>query len=777
MKNIFPAKNFLTLFIVLNSLVCYSATKNESKPVYLDATKPVEVRVADLMSKMTLEEKVAQMCQYLSPEHIRDTNKKFKGGKVPSNNDTNGTYPTVTIDSIYHLVQMGMIGSFLHVLKPEESNQLQALAMKSRLKIPLLFGIDAIHGAGYSNGTTIYPTAITQACSFEPDLVQKASQQAAVEIRAMGSAWTFTPNVDVCRDPRWGRIGETFGEDPYLVSRMGIATVKGLQGDKMGSNNVSACLKHLVAGGQPINGLNASPMEVSPYTLNDIFLYSFRKVVENTNIETIMVAHEELNGIPCHASKYLMTDIMRDKYNFKGFYVSDWDDIARMFSRHHYTSSNLESYFETVNAGMDMHMHGPGFLEGVLKLVKENRLSVERINESCARILETKFRLGLFEKPFTDLENTKKVVFNPEHQKTSLKLAEQSTVLLKNNGVLPLDLSKYNHILVTGPNAESQSLLGDWSMKQPDENVTTVLEGIRQVMGTEKVTFHNVGTDVRFKSEKLLNEASDLAKKSDLAIVVVGENTMRYDVKKLISSGENYDRMNIDLLGDQDELVKRIQATGVPTIIILIGGRPLGVNWISENVSAIVQAWEPGSLGGLAIANILSGKVNPSGKLSVTIPRNSGQIPCMYNYKPTHYTQPYVDGETSPLYPFGYGLSYTKFNISNMAISKTEMSITDSLVVTADIANVGTREGAEVVQLYIHDLYSMPTRPVKELKDFAKINLLPGEKKTVRFTITPEKLSFTRKDMTWGVDKGDFEVLLGNSSADKDLKKIKFTIK
>jgi beta-glucosidase len=770
-------KNFLILVVLAtNGLFANSVKKVEPKPIYLDATKSVDQRVTDLMSKMTIDEKVAQMCQYLAPKHISETNKKFKG-RVPTNNDTNGTYPTVTIDSIYHLVEMGMIGSFLHVLTPEESNQLQSLAQKSRLKIPLLLGIDAIHGAGYSTGTTIYPTAITQASSFEPELVKQASQQAALEIRAMGSAWTFTPNVDVCRDPRWGRIGETFGEDPYLVSRMGIATIKGLQGDKLNSGNVAACAKHLVAGGSPINGLNAAPMEVSPYTLNDIYLYSFRKVLEETDLATIMVAHNELNGVPCHADKNLMTDIIRNKFNFKGFYVSDWDDIARMFTLHKYSSSLMQAYSQTVNAGMDMHMHGPGFQEGIIKLLNDNKLNVSQINKACARILETKFRLGLFENPYTDLNTTKKVVFNTEHQKMALKLAEQSIVLLKNDGLLPLDINKYKHILITGPNADSQSVLGDWAMKQPDENVTTVLEGVRQVLGTENVIFHNVSTNVRFHDSRLIDDAAELAKKSDLAIVVVGENTMRYDIKKLISSGENYDRMNIDLLGDQEELVKRIQVTGIPTVVILVGGRPLAVNWISENVSALVQAWEPGSLGGQAIANVLTGKVNPSGKLPVTIPRSTGQIQMIYNYKPTQLNKSYVDGQITPLYPFGYGLSYTKFTITNLAISKTEMSKSDSLIVTADITNVGTHEGAEVVQLYIHDLYSMPTRPVKELKDFVKINLLPGEKKTVQFTINPEKLSFTKQDMTLGVEEGDFELLLGTSSADKDLKRKNFTIK
>jgi len=421
-------------------------------------------------------------------------------------------------------------------------------------------------------------------------------------------------------------------------------------------------------------------------------------------------------------------------------------------------------------------MHGPGFLQEVVKLVNEKRLSVDRINEACAKIIETKFRLGLFENPYIDIKNSKKTIFTQEHQNTALKLAEQSIVLLKNDGILPLDLSKYKNILVTGPNADSQSILGDWVLKQPDENVTTVLNGLRRIVGNDKVIFYNVGTDVRFHNPELVNDAAEVAMKSDLAIVVVGENTMRYE-GMLTSSGENKDRMNIDLLGDQEELVKRIQATGVPTIVILIGGRPLAVNWISENVSALIEAWEPGSLGGLAITNILTGKVNPSGKLPVTIPRNSGQIQMIYNYKPSQYFQKYKDGDTTPLYPFGYGLSYTKFNINNVQISKDQINPTDSLEVSVDITNTGTREGAEVVQLYIHDMYSMPTRPVKELKDFSKVDLLPGEKKTVSFTITPEKLSYTSKDMVRGVEKGDFEIMIGTSSADKDLQKVKFTVK
>jgi beta-glucosidase len=768
-------KFVILLLISSTALFAKAKPATPSPKIYLDPSKSVNERVTNLLGLMTLEEKVAQMCQYVSPLHIIESETKLKG-KIADNNDANAFYPTVNVDSIYRLVEKGLIGSFLHAITPEDCNTLQKLAMKSRLKIPLIIGVDAIHGAGLSYGTTIYPSAITQASSFNLDLVEKSGQETALETRAFGSSWVFTPNIDVCRDPRWGRIGETFGEDPYLVSRMGIATIKGLEGKALGAKSVAACAKHLVGGGQPSNGLNASPMEVSPYNLADIYLYPFKKVIEETNVQTIMVAHNEVNGVPCHADKQLMTNIIRDQYKFKGFYVSDWNDISRIYSLHHYAPTLNDAFYESVNAGMDMNMHGPYFFEAIVKSFNDKRLPIERVNAACAKILETKFRLGLFENPFTDIVTAKKDVFTAEHQNTALKMAEQSLVLLKNEGLLPLDFSKYKNILVTGPNANSQAILGDWVFKQPDEQVTTILEGIQQVAGKENVKFCNVGTDVRFTDMKLVNNAVSLAKISDLAIVVVGENPMRYE-EKIASSGENIDRQNLDLLGLQQQLVEKIHATGVPTIVVLVGGRPLALNWIDSNIPAILQAWEPGSLGGLAVANVLSGKVNPSGKLPVTIPRTTGQIPMIYNHKPSYFFKNYKDGETTPLYPFGYGLSYTNFVVENVAIPKKEFSINDTFEVTADVQNIGKREGTEIVQLYIHDVYSQPTRPVKELKDFSRVSLLPGEKKRVTFTITPEKLSYTNMQMQWGVEAGEFEIMVGTSSEKKDLKTIIVTVK
>lgn len=745
-----------------------------NKPLYKDPKQPVQKRVEDLMSRMTLEEKVAQMCQYVGFEHIKDTEAKFKG-KVSKNNDANGFYKTHTIEDLARMTEQGMIGSFLHVVTPEEGNHLQTLAQKSRLQIPLIIGIDAIHGNALCSGATVYPTPIGQAASFDTLAVEKASKETALEMRASGSHWTFTPNIDVARDARWGRIGETFGEDPYLVGRMGVATVRGLQGKDMnGTDVVVSCAKHLLAGSEPSNGSNAAPMDVSERTLREVYLPPYKAAIQEANIFSLMAAHNELNGVPCHADKWLMEDVMRKEYGFDGFIVSDWMDIERIHELHFVAPTMTEAYWETVNAGMDMHMHGPGFQEGVVDLVKKGRLSEERINQSCARILEAKFRLGLFENPYVDVKKAKKTFFDAQHQQTALKMAENSIVLLKNESLLPLDLSKYKNILVTGPNANSHAVLGDWTLEQPEENVVTILEGIQNAAAKNAVTFLDLGTDVRAKYPEKIKEAATLAAKSDLAIVVVGENPLRYQKEK--STGENVDRMSLDLLGDQEQLIKRIQATGVPTIVVLVGGRPLSINWTAQNVPAIIQAWEPGSFAGTAVANIITGKVNPSAKLPVSIPRHSGQIQMIYNHKPSQYFHKYKDGLSTPLYPFGYGLSYTTFKYSDLNLSATRIAADGSLEVSVTLQNTGKVAGTEIVQLYIRDKYSSATRPVKEMKDFARVELNPGEKKVIKFTVTPDKLAFFDRAMNYGVEKGDFQIMVGSSSLDKDLLKADFEV-
>lgn len=748
----------------------------EKEPIYKDPSQPVERRVADLLDRMTLQEKVAQMCQYVAPEHIRQSQARFKGKRVEKNDDAYGFYPNLSVNELLQMTEQGLVGSYLHVVTLEEANYLQKLAMKSRLQIPLIIGIDAIHGNALVSGTTVYPTPIGQASSFDVGLVRKASEQTAAEVRASGAHWTFTPNVDVARDARWGRTGETYGEDPYLVSRMGVATILGFQGeDCNGKDAVLACAKHLIAGSEPANGTNASPMDVSERTLREVFLPPYKAAVEEGHVQTLMAAHNELNGIPCHADRWMMTDIMRGEYGFDGFIVSDWMDVERIYDMHNAAPTMKDAFFQTVDAGLDMHMHGPGFMEGVIELVNEGRLQEKMIDKACGAILKAKFDLGLFEHPFSDPQESAKVIFNAEHQATALKMAQESIVLLKNeNDLLPLDLSKYRNILVTGPNADNHTILGDWTLKQPDEHVVTILDGIRAVAGNDKVTYYNYGDDVRQHSPEKVKEASRLAKKADLAIVVVGENPLRYLKSK--TCGENIDRMSLDLLGSQEDLVKAIHKTGVPTVVVLVGGRPLSVNWIAENVPALIQAWEPGCFGGTAIADILSGKVNPSAKLSMSMPRHAGQIQMIYNHKPSQYFHKYIDGPTTPLYPFGYGLSYTQFAYSNLRLSIEECSRDQSFTVSVDLCNSGEREGTEVVQLYIRDLYSSATRPVKELKDFRRVHLASGESTTVTFEITPDKLAYYDRNMDYGVEPGQFEIMIGSSSRDEDLQRVKINI-
>ena len=772
MKKSFPKIIVLSVFLFTNMMI--QALENNSNIVYKNSSMPVEQRVKDLMNRMSLQEKVGQMCQFVGIEHMRKTEETYKG-KVKENNDANGFYKNLSIDNLIQLTENGLVGSFLHVVTPEESNYLQTLALKSHLGIPLIIGIDAIHGDALCSGATVYPSPISQASSFDTDLVEKMSRQTAEEMRASGAQWTFTPNIDIARDPRWGRIGETYGEDPYLVTRMGVATILGFQGkDFTGNDKVLACAKHLIAGGQPINGTNASPMDVSERTLREVHLPPYMAAIREAGVFSIMAAHNEINGIPCHANSWLMTDIIRKEYNFKGFVVSDWMDIERMVSIHHYLSNINDAYFESVTAGIDMHMHGPDFAESIISAVKQGKMPEERVNEACRKILEAKFRLGLFEHPLIDVKNARKVFFNDEHKQTALKSAEESIVLLKNNGLLPLDFSKYKKVLVTGPNANSHAILGDWALKQPEQNVITVLKGLQEILPADKISFVDCGTDVREYNSNLISAVSKAAQSCDLAIVAVGENPLRYETNK--TSGENVDRQTLNLLGNQEELIRKLQESGIPVVVVLVGGRPLTISKIAETVPALIQAWEPGSFGGRAIAKILTGKVNPSAKLPVSIPRAEGQIQMIYNHKKSQYYHPYIDGPSTALFDFGFGLSYTKFQFDSLSVSKTAFSKTESVEVSISLKNTGKYAGTEVVQLYIQDIYSSPTRPVKELKDFRRVTLNPGETKRLSFSIAPEKFAFFDKQMKFGIEPGDFEIMIGSSSQDKDLLKKIITI-
>ena len=767
---------FKFLFLII--IPIYMVSGQQETIIYLDPNQSVEDRVKDLMNRMSLEEKVYQMNQFVGLDHMRKAEKDLTEEELHSN-DAQGFYKGLFSEDVAEMTRRGEIGSFLHVVTARESNLLQNLAAESRLKIPLLIGIDAIHGNALVSGTTVYPSPITLASTWTDSYLETIGIQTAREMRATGSHWTFTPNIDILRDPRWGRVGETFGEDHFLVGNLGAAMIRGLQqNDFTGNQKVIACAKHMIAGGEPINGLNASPMDVSIRTLKEVHLKPYKKAID-VGVYSIMAAHNELNGIPCHMDSSLMTDLFRNKWGFQGFFVSDWMDIERIETLHHVANSLKEASYLAVSAGMDMHMHGPKFPEAVVALVKEGKLPMQRVNEACEKILTAKFKLGLFENRTVDIKSIPDKIFTTEHQQVALETARKGIVLLKNEGLLPLEktISK-KRILVTGPNANNQTILGDWHSPQPDEKVITIFEGLKTV-GSKfgyDLEFFDSGENIRKIKDNTIATAAHKAKDVDYVVLVVGDNAMRYRWKDK-TAGENMGRAALDLPGKQLDLVKAIEATGTPIIIVLVNHRPISEPWLHDHIPSIIEAWGPGSLGGQAVAEIIFGQVNPSGKLPLTIARDVGQLRMIYNHKPSAYFHKYAFEKIEPLYPFGFGLSFTNFEYSKPKLSSTMINSNEIVSVTVSVSNTGNYDGDEVVQMYIRDQVSSVTRPVKELKGYKRIFLKKGETKEVFFDIDKSTLAFYDINMKYCVEPGDFTIMVGSSSNDRDLKSTKLTVK
>ena len=576
----------VALLPLLISVLIDSALGMELLP-YKNPDLSDEARVEDLLSRMTLAEKIGQMSQYVGPKHIARSEKNLTLEEMKAS-DAFGMYPSLHSSQIPNVIRAGKIGSFLHVTDPVEANILQHYASQSRLAIPLLIGIDAIHGNGLVRGATIYPSPITMASSWNLDLVKQSSVETAREVRASGAQWTFTPNIDIARDPRWGRVGETFGEDDFLVSEMGVAVINGLQsGDFDEEGQVLATAKHFIAGGDPINGLNLSPMDLSIRSLREDHFPPFERAIE-AGVFSVMAAHNEVNGVPAHANHFLLSEVLRDEWAFTGFVVSDWMDVERLHTYHRTAENFKEAVYQSVSAGIDMHMHGPKFFEPLRQLVTENRISASRIDAAVRPILLAKFRLGLFERAQVDPSVTKKLLFNKEHQKTALELARQGIVLLKNEANT-LPLSAGTRIFVTGPNADNHSLMGDWVLRQPKENITTVVEGLRQVgNGVMEIDYLDLEGSVKHIEPEMIATAVRRAESADVALVVVGSNPLRFD-RKGKTSGENVARSSLGLFGQQLALVQAIHATGVPTVVILVNGRPLAEPWVVDNVAAPVS--------------------------------------------------------------------------------------------------------------------------------------------------------------------------------------------
>ena len=761
-----PFVSFLILLLVPLFL------SGESKVEYLDASLDPKYRVADLMSRMTLREKVGQMCQFVGFNYLAKSNKGLTAEEI-LNSDSRAVYKGLLTSDIADMLVAGEIGSFLHVLDPKEANQIQKLASSSRLQIPVLIGIDAIHGNGMVYGCTVYPSPITIASSFSSEFAYQVGRQTALEMRATGSHWAFTPNVDVLRDPRWGRVGETFGEDTKLVGDLGVSMIEGFQQeDFSGLDSVIACAKHLVAGSDPVNGLNFAPMDISERSLREIYLKPYQRAVD-AGVYSIMSAHHEINGVPCVMNNYLMNEIVRDEYGFNGFFVSDWLDIERLEDLHKVAKNLDEASVLAVNAGTDMHMHGPDFLQSVLKGVETGQISEERINDACSKILLAKFKLGLFENRYIDLDAVDDNIFTKRHQETSLELARKSIVLLKNEGILPYK-AKNQKILVTGPNANNNSILGDWVLMQPEENVTTIYEGIKSLgesYGYE-VDFHDSNEDIRNISDLDIQKTVKKAKKYDSIFLVIGDNSMRYLGEEKKVAGENVARAALDLAGEQLKLAKALYSLGKPMLVVLVNGKPISEPWIYESMPAVIEAWEPGSFGGQAVAEIIFGDINPSGKMPLTVPRSVGHLQMIYNHKPSHFRKKYAFESIEPLFVFGHGLSYSKFEYSDLEISQEGSAKDATIKLSLKLTNDSNYDGEEVVQVYFRDEYSTITRPVKELIDYKRVFLEANTSRFVEFIIPLKGLSYLNADMKRVVESGDFTFFVGGSSCDEKLIKI-----
>jgi beta-glucosidase len=569
------------------------------------------------------------------------------------------------------------------------------------------------------------------------------------------------PNVDVARDARWGRTGETYGEDPLLVGRLGVATVRGLQGaDGPGPDRILACVKHAIAGSQPVNGLNAAPTDVSEHTLRSVFLPPYLEAFK-AGAGSLMTAHHELNGVPCHANPWLVEDVLRKEGGFTGFVVSDWLDIEGLVTMHHVAANQKEAVYQSVMGGVDMHMHGPGFYEPLVELVNERRIPESRVDESVRRILHAKFKLGLFDQSQTPAARSKEVTYCSGHQQTALEAARKSIVLLKNeNSLLPLDPASFKQILVTGPLADTQAILGDWAAPQPDDNVITVQEGLKQIApdGCD-INYFDCGSKARAVPPEAIRLAAEKAAAVDLTVLVVGENSMRFDNADK-TSGEEVDRSDIELPGNQLALVQAVVASGKPVVVVLVNSRPIGSEWTMENVTAVLEAWEPGCKGGRAVAEILFGLVNPSGKLAITIPRSAGHIQAIYNHKPSQYSRKYTFGKTAPLFEFGHGLSYITFKYENLRLP-ARVSPGGDIPVKVDVTNTGALAGDEVVLVFVHDVVSSTTTPIKSLQAFKRVSLSPGQKQTVEMAINHDQLALFNARMERVVEPGEFEVFVG----------------
>jgi beta-glucosidase len=770
-------------YTLLTAILLISCTQKESEtPAYRNAELAVEERVADLMQRMTLQEKIAQMycvwndkAKFLLDSvgnfDVEKARKNFKDGlgQVGRPSDTHGGLTPYQTAVLTNAIQKYFI---------EET----------RLGIPVFYHEEALHGHA-AKGSTSYPQPIGLASTFNPALIEQIFSVVAKEARLRGTHQVLAPVVDVARDPRWGRVEETYGEDPYLVGEMGVAAVKGFQGDGTFKNGdkLVATLKHMAGHGWPEAGSNIAPANISERVLREVFFYPFKQVVQRAQPGSLMASYNEVDGVPSHANKWMLRDVLRGEMGFKGYIVSDYYAIRELHERSDLFGNHLADNGDaaakiTIEAGVNIELPEIDCFKNLDSLVTNGIIQESMIDELVAKMLEYKFRMGLFENPYVDPEKARAYVGSPEQRPLAKESALQTITLLKNDQqVAPLDIRKVKHIAVIGPNA-NRVLLGGYS----GEPVffTTVVDGIKEKAGNNvKVSYSEgckITTTSGWSSDKVeaptveddrrqIREAIAVAKNADVIILAIGQNEqVSREAWALNHMG---DRTTLDLIGRQNELVDAMAATGKPVIAFVFNGSPLAFNNLLAKVPTVFECWYLGQEMGGAVADVLFGDYNPGGKLPITIPRSVGHIPAYYNHKPAA-RRGYLFDDASPLFAFGYGMSYTTFEISEPRLQKNEIKKDESIKVSVDVKNTGTRKGDEVVQLYIRDRVSSVTRPVKELKDFKRITLEPGEQKTIELEITPEKLSFYDINMNFVVEAGEFDIMVGSSSRDQDLKKV-----
>lgn len=732
----------LVIFLLGFSLIGYSQKKTDKKTVSI---KPKAEFVADLMSKMTIEEKIYQTVQFTSDGTVTGP----KSG-----------------DNFISRIQQGKVGSILNATGAKETREIQRINLEnSRLKIPLLFGHDVIHGY-----KTIFPLNLGMASSWDPKAVELAARVAATEASSGGVHWTFAPMVDISRDARWGRVSEGSGEDSFLGIQMAVANVKGFQGDDLSKNNtVLACAKHFAAYGAAEAGRDYNTVDMSERVLRDTYFPAFKATVD-AGVKTFMMAFNEIAGVPSTGSEFLIRDVLKGEWRFDGLVVSDYTGIYEMVA-HGFATDDKNAGEIAMKAGVDMDMVGATYMNHLKKSYDEGKVSLAQIDDACKRILDVKYDLGLFEDPYrySDEKREKATIYKPEFLEASLEVAKKSLVLLKNkNNVLPLKANQ--KIAFVGPLVSDEyNIIGSWAaLGDRSGFATSVKEGVANYLkNVSNVTFDQ-GIEIQSTKRDMMQKALDNAKNADVIVAIMGERENM--------TGEAASQTNIDLPGLQKEFLAELKKLGKPIVLVLLNGRPLTLTWENENMDAILEAWWPGTRGGDAIAQTLYGANNPNGKLPMSFPRQVGQLPLYYNHKNTgrpylgptdpeqKYKSQYTDVGNSPLYPFGFGLSYTTFEYSNMNISAKKINFNDKLKVSVDVKNTGNYDGQEVVQLYIRDLVGSVTRPVKELKGFEKITLKKGESKTVSFEISSEDLKFYNINMKNEAEAGIFEVFLGENS-------------